>query len=37
MKDGKKQLDKFIERIDLMLEDHKNFELVKPIWFESNF
>lgn len=27
------QLDKFIERINLILEDHKNFEMLKPIWY----
>lgn len=37
IKKSPEQLDKFIERIDLMLEDHKNFELVKPSWYESNF
>ena len=31
------QLDKFIERIQLILEDHKNFELLKPIWYQPNF
>lgn len=31
------QLNKFIERIQVILEDHKNFELLKPIWYKSNF
>lgn len=32
IKKSPEQLDKFIERIHLILEDHKNFELLKPIW-----
>jgi aminoglycoside phosphotransferase (APT) family kinase protein len=28
------QLDKMIERIYNVLEDHKNFELLKPTWFK---
>ena len=27
------QLDKFIERTHLILEDHKNFEKLKPVWY----
>ncbi|WP_397539143.1 aminoglycoside phosphotransferase family protein [Rummeliibacillus pycnus] len=28
-----KQLDQMLERIDVVLEDHKNFELLKPTWY----
>ncbi|MFX3672907.1 MAG: aminoglycoside phosphotransferase family protein [Paenisporosarcina sp.] len=28
------QLDKMIERIYVVLEDHKNFELIKPTWYQ---
>ena len=30
------QLDEMIERIHIILEDHKNFEILKPAWFEPN-
>lgn len=30
------QLDEMIERIHIILEDHKSFELLKPVWFEQN-
>lgn len=29
------QLDKMIERISIVLEDHKNFELLIPTWYKS--
>jgi hypothetical protein len=28
------QLDKMIERISVVLEDHKNFELLIPTWYK---
>ncbi len=28
-------LDDMLERLTIVLEDHKNFELSKPIWFDS--
>ncbi|MDF2066689.1 phosphotransferase [Bacillus sp. Cr_A10] len=34
IKKSPEQLDKFIERIHLILEDHKNFEVLKPIWYK---
>ena len=29
------QLEKFIERAYVILEDHKNFELLRPTWYKS--
>ena len=36
IKKSPEQLDKFIERIQLILEYHKNFEVLKPIWYKTN-
>ncbi|HWI48180.1 MAG TPA: aminoglycoside phosphotransferase family protein [Rummeliibacillus sp.] len=33
IKNSPKQLDQMLERIDVVLEDHKNFELLKPTWY----
>ena len=33
IKKSPEQLDKFLERIDLVLEDHKGFEVCKPGWY----
>jgi len=30
------QLDEMIERLYVILEDHKNFEILKPAWYEPN-
>ncbi|MEI4770052.1 aminoglycoside phosphotransferase family protein [Psychrobacillus sp. FJAT-51614] len=35
IKKSPEQLDKMIERIYVMLEDHKNFELLTPTWYKS--
>jgi len=35
IKKSPEQLDKMIERIYVVLEDHKNFELLKPTWYKS--
>ena len=29
-------LDDMLERLTIVLEDHNNFELSKPIWFQSD-
>jgi aminoglycoside phosphotransferase (APT) family kinase protein len=36
IKASPEQLDEMIERIYVVLEDHKNFELLKPTWYQSN-
>ena len=28
--------DDMLERLTIVLEDHNNFELSKPIWFQSD-
>lgn len=30
------QIDEMIKRLYVILEDHKNFEILKPTWYESN-
>ncbi len=29
-------LDDMLERLTIVLEDHNNFELSKPIWFQPD-
>jgi aminoglycoside phosphotransferase (APT) family kinase protein len=31
------QLDEMMERLYVILEDHKNFEVLKPTWYEQNY